>query len=175
MLAALLAKTKWSEAEAQFKEVLRMDPNNAPALNGYGYCLVDRDERLKEGFEMIERAVNADPDNPEAHSYMGFILMQAGHGDGALMAFEKALTRAPNFPMALWGKGMVLYQDKKDFAGAREIFERLLNLVPPGEERNEVAKVLAETRGVSLEEISRQTTENFFRLFSKVPAPKAAA
>jgi TatD DNase family protein len=39
----------------------------------------------------------------------------------------------------------------------------------------EVAKVLAETRGVSLEEISRQTTENFFRLFSKVPAPKGAA
>ena len=39
----------------------------------------------------------------------------------------------------------------------------------------EVAKVLAETRGVSLEEISRQTTENFFRLFSRVPAPKAAA
>ncbi|HLX17734.1 MAG TPA: TatD family hydrolase [Bradyrhizobium sp.] len=38
----------------------------------------------------------------------------------------------------------------------------------------EIAKVLAETRGVSLEEISRQTTENFFRLFSKVPAPKAA-
>lgn len=34
----------------------------------------------------------------------------------------------------------------------------------------EVAKVLAETRGVSLEEISRQTSENFFRLFSKVKA-----
>ncbi len=39
----------------------------------------------------------------------------------------------------------------------------------------EIAKVLAETRGVSLEEISRQTTENFFRLFSKVPAAEAAA
>jgi TatD DNase family protein len=39
----------------------------------------------------------------------------------------------------------------------------------------EVAKVLADTRGVSLEEISRQTSENFFRLFSKVPAPKAVA
>ena len=37
----------------------------------------------------------------------------------------------------------------------------------------EIAKVLAETRGVSLEQISRQTTENFHRLFSKVPAPKA--
>ena len=31
------------------------------------------------------------------------------------------------------------------------------------------AAVLAETRGVSEEEIARQTTENFFRLFSKVP------
>ena len=34
----------------------------------------------------------------------------------------------------------------------------------------EVAKVLAETRGVSFDEISRQTSENFFRLFSKVKA-----
>ncbi len=34
----------------------------------------------------------------------------------------------------------------------------------------EIAKVLAEARAVSLEEISRQTTQNFFRLFSKVPA-----
>jgi TatD DNase family protein len=33
----------------------------------------------------------------------------------------------------------------------------------------ETAKVLADTRGVSAGEIARQTTENFFRLFSKVP------
>jgi cytochrome c-type biogenesis protein CcmH len=46
--------------------------------------------------------------------------------------------------MALWGKGMVLYQDKKDFAGARAIFERLLSMVPPGEERNEITKILGE-------------------------------
>jgi TatD DNase family protein len=34
----------------------------------------------------------------------------------------------------------------------------------------EIAKVLAEARGVTLDEMARQTTENFFRLFSKVPA-----
>jgi TatD DNase family protein len=39
----------------------------------------------------------------------------------------------------------------------------------------ETAKVLAELRGVSLDQISRQTTENFFRLFSKVPPVSEAA
>src|SRR5260370_33187393 len=37
----------------------------------------------------------------------------------------------------------------------------------------EIAKVLAETRGVSLQEISRQTTEKFFRPFSKGAPAKA--
>jgi len=37
----------------------------------------------------------------------------------------------------------------------------------------ETARVLAETRGVAADDIARQTTENFFRLFSKVPRPAA--
>ncbi len=39
----------------------------------------------------------------------------------------------------------------------------------------ETARVLAETRGVSVDELARQTTENFFRLFDKVPRPDAKA
>jgi TatD DNase family protein len=39
----------------------------------------------------------------------------------------------------------------------------------------EIAKMLAEARGVSLQEISDQTTANFFRLFNKVPPPAKAA
>jgi cytochrome c-type biogenesis protein CcmH len=101
-------------------------------------------QEFPKAIEAFKKVLAADPSHPEAHGYMGFILMQAGHGDGALLAFEKALSRAPNLPMALWGKGMVLYQDKKDFAGARAIFEKLLAMVPPGDERNEIAKVLAE-------------------------------
>jgi TatD DNase family protein len=37
----------------------------------------------------------------------------------------------------------------------------------------ETAKILAQTRGVSTDEIARQTTENFFNFFSKVPRPSA--
>jgi TatD DNase family protein len=39
----------------------------------------------------------------------------------------------------------------------------------------ETANVLAQARGVSLEEMTRDTTENFFRLFTKVPRTLARA
>ena len=39
----------------------------------------------------------------------------------------------------------------------------------------ETAKVLADARGVSADEIARQTTENFFQLFTKVPRVLADA
>ncbi len=39
----------------------------------------------------------------------------------------------------------------------------------------ETARVLAETRGIGTDEIARQTSENFFRLFSKVPKTLANA
>ncbi|HTN73402.1 MAG TPA: cytochrome c-type biogenesis protein CcmH [Methylomirabilota bacterium] len=97
-----------------------------------------------KAIEAFKKVLASDPNQPEAHAYMGFILVQAGHADGALMAFDKALAAAPNFPMALWGKGMTLYQAKQDYAGARDALEKLLPLMPAGAERGEVEKVLAE-------------------------------
>jgi hypothetical protein len=94
--------------------------------------------------EAVKKVLALDPNQPEAHAYMGYILFQANHADGALMAFDKALSLSPNIPIALWGKGMTLYQAKQDYAGAREVFQQLLKIVPAGSERAEVEKILAE-------------------------------
>lgn len=96
--------------------------------------------------EAFKKALAKDENQPEAHSYMGLILVQAGHYDGALMAFDRALASDPNFPLALWGRGMVLYRVKGDAAGGREAFEKLIRLLPPGAERDELEKALAEMK-----------------------------
>jgi cytochrome c-type biogenesis protein CcmH/NrfG len=96
-----------------------------------------------KAIEAFKKVLQTDPNQPEAHSYMGMILIQAGHADGAMMAFDRALAQAPNFPMALWGKGMILYRDKKDYDGARVVLQQLLQLIPPGEDRAEIEKIVA--------------------------------
>jgi cytochrome c-type biogenesis protein CcmH len=96
-----------------------------------------------KAIDQFKKVLEIDPNHPEAHSYMGMVLVQAGHADGALMAFDRALSQAPNFPMALWGKGMILYREKKDYDGARMVLKQLLQLIPPGEDRIEIEKIVA--------------------------------
>jgi cytochrome c-type biogenesis protein CcmH len=117
--------------------------NDVPSLLQEASNAFSKQEWPK-AIEAVKKVLAIDPNQPEAHAYMGYILLQASHPDGALMAFDKALSQQPNFPMALWGKGMALYQGKEDYAGARQVFQHLLTLVPVGSERAEVEKMLAE-------------------------------
>ena len=97
-----------------------------------------------QAIEAFKKALAIKPDLPEAHAYMGIILTQAGHADGALLAFNRALSTNPEFPLALWGKGMVLYRDKGDLSGARENLQKLVSLLPSGAERDEVQRTIDE-------------------------------
>ncbi|MFQ5916748.1 MAG: cytochrome c-type biogenesis protein CcmH, partial [Candidatus Binatia bacterium] len=97
-----------------------------------------------QAIEAFKNALAIDSNLPEAHAYMGIILTQAGHADGALLAFNRALSIDPDFPLALWGKGMVLYRNKGDLSGARQNLKKLIGLLPPGAERNEVQRTIDE-------------------------------
>jgi cytochrome c-type biogenesis protein CcmH/NrfG len=64
---------------------------------------------------------------------MAMILAQAGHSDQALILFDKALTVNPQMPMALLFKGRILFEDKKDYAGAIAHWEKFLTVMPQGQ------------------------------------------
>jgi cytochrome c-type biogenesis protein CcmH len=116
---------------------------DVPGLLTHGRAAFEK-QQLPVAIEAFKKVLAADPNQPEAHSYMGLILAQAGHYDGAMMAFEKALSVDPNLTLALWGKGMLLYRVKQDLPAARQTLEKLLPLLPAGEEKNEVQKTLLE-------------------------------
>jgi len=114
-----------------------------PTLLSQGRVAYQQKE-LRAAIAAFKGALEIDPNQPEALSYMGWILTQAGHADDALIAFNRALLSDPNFPDALLGKGMLLYRVKEDFSGARQTFEKLVSIMPPGPRRDEIQKTVAE-------------------------------
>lgn len=116
------------------------------ALMASGRAAYEKQE-WRVAIDAFKQALALDPENPEAHTFLGFILFQAaGHSDGALLAIERALAKDPNYPFALWAKGTVLFEAKQDYAGAVKAWETLMaqNLSAPETER--VAQALAEAR-----------------------------
>ena len=63
-LGAVLDKQKkFADAEAAFRQVLMLEPDNAPALNYIGYMLAERGERLNESVDLLKKALQIEPDN----------------------------------------------------------------------------------------------------------------
>nr|MDQ3820422.1 tetratricopeptide repeat protein [Acidobacteriota bacterium] len=77
-------------SEESLRKILARDPNNATALNNLGYFLVERNERLPEALEMIQRAVRSSPTNASFLDSLGWAYFKLGKLDEA----ERSLTEA---------------------------------------------------------------------------------
>jgi Tfp pilus assembly protein PilF len=65
-------------SEESLRRILSKDPNNATALNNLGYFLTERNERLPEALDMIQRAVRAEPSNPSFLDSLGWVNFKLG-------------------------------------------------------------------------------------------------
>ena len=70
-------------AEVDFREALTLAPDHPQILNYLGYSLIDRGQKLDEALEMIERAVELQPD--------GYILDSLAWGYYRLGRYEEAV------------------------------------------------------------------------------------
>ncbi len=85
-------------AETQFRKALAADPNNALALNYLGYMLADHNQKLAEALQMIERAVQLDPENGAYLDSLGWVHYKLGQYGLAEQTLEKASMLIPTDP-----------------------------------------------------------------------------
>ncbi|KAA2284156.1 tetratricopeptide repeat protein [Arenimonas fontis] len=78
------------EALADLRRLLQDNPDDARALNAYGYTLADRRGRWQEALPYIERALALDPDSPATLDSMGWVLFRLGRGGEALDYLRRA-------------------------------------------------------------------------------------
>jgi len=102
--------------------------------------------RYSEAIAAYQAVLKRDPKNVDALTHLGLIVAIGGHADSALETFAKALEIDPRYPPALLYRGQVLFESKQDVAGAVRSWEAFVAVVPPGPERERVAKLIADAR-----------------------------
>ncbi|HEX9870803.1 MAG TPA: tetratricopeptide repeat protein, partial [Candidatus Tectomicrobia bacterium] len=110
---------------------LAQNPSDLETLVGLGRLYLQTGQ-MPKAIEFYKRALEVDSNNVSALSGMAMIMAQAGHSDQALTLFDRALAINPQVPMALLFKGRILYEDKKDYAGAITNWEQFLRVMPQG-------------------------------------------
>ena len=113
-------------AESDFRTIIRYQPNNATALNALGYTLADRTNRYQEALELIQKALDIEPNNAAIIDSMGWVQYRLGNFDEAILRLREALKSFPDPEIAshlgevlwaagdkeeaqkVWGEGMAL-------------------------------------------------------------------
>ena len=97
--------------EADLRAILADDPDNATALNALGYTLADRNERIEEAFDYIQRALKARPDDPTVIDSMGWVQFRMGNFNEAEQYLRRAFELLQDAEIAghlseiMWMKG----------------------------------------------------------------------
>jgi len=86
-----------------------------------------------EAFKIYDELIRNDPRNVQALAYKGWLLKRAKLPDLALASLDQAIAIDPRFPDAHFFRGMVLYQDRENAAGAVTEFRLFLSNNPPPE------------------------------------------
>ena len=90
-LAGVFEKQKrYAESEATFRHLVTREPENAPALNYFGYMLAVRGERLAESVELVKRALQIEPENGSYLDSLGWAYYKSGKLDLALEPLQRA-------------------------------------------------------------------------------------
>jgi tetratricopeptide (TPR) repeat protein len=97
--------------ERHLRRLMVLKPDSAQAYNALGYSLADRNLRLDEAAQLLDKALTLAPDDPFILDSKGWLLFRQGNFAAALEALQKAYAQKPDAEIAahvgevLWALG----------------------------------------------------------------------
>lgn len=132
------------EAEQEFRALLDLDPEFAPALNYLGYMWAEHGENLPEALDLVLRAVALDPDNGAYVDSLGWAYFKMGRYQEARGHLERAAELEPEDAVVHEHLGDV-YRALAQTDDARQLYERALSLA--GDNAEQLRRKLRELAG----------------------------
>ncbi|MGH9659040.1 MAG: tetratricopeptide repeat protein [Bryobacteraceae bacterium] len=100
-------------AEAEFRKVIEANPQSAGALNYLGYMLADRNVRLEEARQLIDKALEIDPHNGAYLDSLGWVYFRMNRLDDAETQLRRSLERTAGDPTVHDHLGDVYFRQGK--------------------------------------------------------------
>jgi tetratricopeptide (TPR) repeat protein len=124
--------------EAKLKRLIQLKPDHAQAYNALGYTLADRNIRLKEAREFIEKALKLAPDDPFILDSMGWVNYRMGSLNEGLEYLKRAYSQRPDPEIAAHLGEVLWVQGKK--AEAEQLWRGSMKEHPGNDELKAVMK-----------------------------------
>lgn len=102
---------KFEFVEPPLRRLIELKPDQAQAYNALGYSLADRNVRLDEAQQLIDKALELSPDDPFILDSKAWVMFRRGDAIGALELLTKAFSLRPDPEIAahlgevLWALG----------------------------------------------------------------------
>jgi tetratricopeptide (TPR) repeat protein len=131
---ALLNLDRLEEAEASFLDALELDPEWVAPRMGLALVALRRDEPFKI-VHHLERAMEADPEYPDAYVELGRYYGSMGDAALAKATFERWTARHPEDAEMLINAGLTAF-DAADYAQAYAFFEMAVEAASEEEQKS---------------------------------------
>jgi len=128
MVQLTVKKPVLQDAEENFRECLKRQPDNAQAQIHLGYVLL-KQKRYADAQVWLEKTTQKQTRSPEAFYYLGVIAQEQGVNQKAVELFQRTIQLDPSFANAHIGLGAV-YLKLKDYPRARQELEIGVKLNP---------------------------------------------
>jgi tetratricopeptide (TPR) repeat protein len=79
------------ESDSLYEEALRLDPENHLVLNNYAYSLAERGEHLSRALTMVQKALEAQPENASYLDTIGWVYFKLGRYEEARDKVQAAI------------------------------------------------------------------------------------
>jgi tetratricopeptide (TPR) repeat protein len=96
--ASLEKQKRFDLAEAEFRKLLTLNPDNVSALNYLGYMLADRGVKLDEALAMIQKAVDKEPNNGAYLDSLGWVFFRLNRLEEAERYLTRSVEKVPTDP-----------------------------------------------------------------------------
>ena len=131
----------WGLAEKDFRKALSLNPTQPQVLNYLGYSLIEKNTKLDEALDMIERAVKESQDSGYIVDSLGWGYYKLGEYEKAVPNLEKAAELMPIDPIVNDHLGDVYWMVGRK-TEAEFQWRRALSFDPEEEEIQRIKKKL---------------------------------